>query len=149
MRFFTESDYLVAIAAMLGNTSLNDPSLLGAMSGIKRRARARAMVEFAQQLDPPPPDRSITTIRALLGQLFGRSISNNALQQHFATPGRKADNRVDALRWDEWLAKHKPRLVDEARKLLSDLNEEWQEFALQAAYRAGQVRKEDTQPTPA
>jgi hypothetical protein len=143
MRFFTQDDLLHAAGAMLSHIDLFDRTLMGIMSGIKRRARARAIVEFAKQLSPAPPDYSITTMRALLGRLFGRSISNNDLHRHFAKPGRRADDRVDTEQFDEWFAEHGQRFQQKAEQLLSDLDEEWRVFTNEAARRTAGMRRED------
>lgn len=142
MRFFTETDLFHAIEVMITHDDLWDMQLLGTMSGIKRRARSRALVAFAKQLSPPPPDQSITTIRALLGALFGKSISNNELHRHFATPGRKANDRVDMAQFDEWLDGQKEHLQSEAALLLADLDAEWGTFTTLAARKAGKLRRE-------
>ncbi|MHA6823948.1 hypothetical protein ACQUKI_20790 [Ralstonia pseudosolanacearum] len=56
---------------MLQHADPADRHLHGAMSGIKRRARTRAVIAFGQRLTPLPPDQSITTMRAILREIFG------------------------------------------------------------------------------
>lgn len=142
MRFFTESDLRHAAAAMLTHIDHADRTLMGTMSGIKRRARARAIVDFAIQLAPRPPDYSITTMRAILGRLFGRSISNNDLHRHFATPGRKADDRVNTEHLAAWFAEHGQGFQDGANQLMLDLDKEWRVFTSEAARHTAEMRRE-------
>lgn len=142
MRFFTSADLMRAALTMLAHADLANKQLGGTMNGIKRRARNRAIVEFGLQLDPPPPDLSITTMRAVLRRFFGRAVSNDDLQRYFATPGRKADDRVNLARLDAWLAEHGPRLREEGLRLLGDLDAEWKDFTREASYEAGRLRRE-------
>ena len=145
MRFFTKADLLHAVGAMLKHVDPLDKHLLGTLSGIKRRARARAIIEFAKTLQPPPPDTTITSTRTVLRELFGgRAVSNNDLQRHFATPGRKADDRVDAVVLRAWLDTHRTRLEADAARLLSDLDAEWRLFTEAAALDAGQRRRRES-----
>jgi len=143
MRFFTEADLSRAAEAMLIHIDVIDKALLGIMSGIKRRARARAIINFAQQLNPPPPDHSITTMRLLTNRLFVRSISNNDLHRYFATPGRRADDRVDLEALEGWYAEHSARFIVEARELLRALEQEWRDFTREAARRTADLRQEN------
>jgi hypothetical protein len=134
---------LRAADTMFEHSDARNPRVGGIMSGIKRRARARAIVAFARQFAPPPPDYSITTMRNILGDLFIRSISNNDLQRYFATPGRRADNRVDLARNELWLEAHRSRFEHEALQLISDLDAEWELFKADAAQLAGKYRREE------
>jgi len=143
MRFFNEADVSRAAEAMLVHIDVLDRALLGIMSGIKRRARARAIVHFTQQLAPPPPDHSITTMRLLTSRLFVRSISNNDLHRYFATPGRRADDRVDLEKLESWYAEHGARCAAEACELLRSLEQEWRDFTREAARRTAELRKEN------
>lgn len=142
MRFFTDADISRAAEAMVYHIDYLDKALLGIMSGIKRRARARAILAFAQQLAPPPPDYSITTMRMVLGRLFGRSISNNDLHKHFATPGRRADDRVDLEQLETWYDQHVEVFSEQATALILSIDEEWRTFTRLAAHRAADLRRE-------
>lgn len=140
--FFTPDDHARAVAAMLAHVDPADRALLGTLSGIKRRARARALSAFMQRLNPAPPDATITTTRALLRTLFaGRAISNNELQRHFATPGRKADDRADVTALHVWLEAHRERLMGRADALLRELDLAWRRFTEAAAAEAGRLRR--------
>ncbi|WP_322058459.1 hypothetical protein [Paraburkholderia sp. J63] len=142
--FFTPDDHARAVAAMLAHVDPADRALLGTLSGIKRRARTRAVIAFMQRLDPPPPDATITTTRALLRVLFsGRAISNNELQRHFATPGRKADDRADAAALRAWLEAHRERLTAAAEQRLRELDQVWRRFTQAAATEAGALRRRE------
>lgn len=133
MRYFSKEDLNRAIAAFHNRRDARDPVLLGTLSGIKRRARARAIVDFALHLSPAPPDASITTMRHALVELFGKGLSNNDLQRYFATSGRKADDRVDLVKWNEWRAANQMRFAEDARRLQLDLNREWDDLVKLAA----------------
>lgn len=144
MEFFTRDDFSLAVSAMLDHISISpqDKKLLGTMSGIKRRARARELIDFAQHLDPAPPDATITSMRWLLRQLFsGRAVANTDLHRHFATPGRKADDRVDMAVLSAWLEEHRPRLMEQAAARLAALEDAWKIFTADAARKAGRLRR--------
>lgn len=142
MDFFTPDDHACAVAAMLAHMDPADKALLGTLSGIRRRARARALIAFMQQLDPAPPDATITTTRHVLRVLFGgRAVSNNDLQRHFATPGRKADDRADVAALRAWLEAHRERLTERAAHLLHELGLAWRRFTKAAADEAGRQRR--------
>jgi len=139
-QFFTSIDLTRAADAMLAASGARNTQLLGTMSGIKRRAHTRAIVAFALALDPAPPDRSIATMRTLLGELFKRAVSSATLHAHFATPGRMANDRVDLAALDAWFAEHEARLRREAARLLAEIEKEWTSFTAQAAREAGRAR---------
>jgi hypothetical protein len=141
MRFFTDNEIEEVAAAMLLATGVRDPSFLGTLSGFKRRARARAVIEYVEHLAPPPPDHSITTVRMLMRRLFQRAVSNNDLERYFATAGRKASDRVDMPSFEAWYVTHEPRNRQQAEQLVVDLEAEWRQFTMQAAHRAGQLRR--------
>lgn len=142
MDFFAPDDHTHAVAAMLAHTDPVDRALLGTLSGIKRRARARALIAFMQRLDPAPPDATITTTRHLLRVMFGgRAVSNNDLQRHFATPGRKADDRADVAALQAWLEAHREPLMERAAHLLHELDLAWRRFTQAAADEAGRQRR--------
>lgn len=122
MTFFTPADHDAAVQAMLDHPDVGSRHLRGLMGGIKRRARARAVIAFVQAIAPPPPDATITTTRQLMRALFGHAVSVNDLHRHFATPGRRANDRADA----------------EARML--ELEIAWQRFTAAAAEAAGEIR---------
>lgn len=144
MDFFTLDDHQLAVAAMLAHTDPADRALLGTLSGIKRRARSGALIAFMQHLDPAPPDATITTTRHLLRVLFGgRAVSNTALQRHFATPGRKADDRADTAALQAWLDAQRPRLEADAARLLAALDGAWRHFTADAAREAGRLRRNE------
>lgn len=142
MRFFTDHDIADVAEAMLNSPGVRDPAFLGQLSGFKRRARARAVIAFIEQLAPPPPDHSITTIRTLMRSLFGRAISNNDLDLYFATAGRKADDRVDMTLFDAWFVTHEQANRKRADDMIADLELEWRLFTQQAARRAGQLKRQ-------
>lgn len=126
---------------MRAHTASANRALLGTPRGIKRRALARKIVAFMQWLDPPPPNATITTTRHLLRVLFGgRAVSNTALHRHFATAGRKADDRADVAALQAWLEVHRARLRDSATQRLAELELEWRRVT-QAADEAGQLRQ--------
>lgn len=55
MPFFTPADHDDAVQAMLDHPEISSRHLRGLMSGIKRRARARAVIAFVQAIAPPRP----------------------------------------------------------------------------------------------
>jgi hypothetical protein len=128
------TDLARAVDAMRESTGFQDTARLGVLSGIKRRARARMIIDFSLQLEPAPPDCSITTMRAALGELFGKGVSNNDLQKYFATRGRKSNNRVDLPRWSAWWEANQVRFQTDARELLLELDLEWIGFTRAVAY---------------
>lgn len=138
MSLFTESDREHAVSAMVASTAENNTRLMGTMSGIKRRARARAVVGFGLGLEPP--DASIATMRRILHKLFNRSVSNNDLHRHFATPGRKASDRVDQKVLDAWFEKHKDSFEERARALTSQIDKEWKIFTADVTEEAAKIR---------
>lgn len=142
MEFFTQRDLHLAVETMLTHEGPNNAKLLGILGGIKRRARARAVVAFAHHFRPPPPDRSMTTMRHVLLDVFGRAVAHVSLQQEFATPGRKANDRVDQLLLDAWLAAHRARFESEGAQLLAQLNREWRELTREAYRRTQQLRRD-------
>jgi hypothetical protein len=141
MRFFTDNDIAQVAEAMLLAPGVRDPSFLGKLSGVKRRARARAVIAYVEQLAPPPPDHSITTIRTLMRRLFDRAVSNNDLDRYFATAGRKADDRVDMEHFEAWYVTHEPHNRQGAEQLVADLDAEWIHFTKLAAREAGKLRR--------
>ncbi|WP_231716885.1 hypothetical protein [Burkholderia ubonensis] len=126
---------------MLDHPDIGNRQLLGLMSGIKRRARARAVIAFVQAIEPPPPDATITTTRHLMQVLFGRAVSANDLHRHFATPGRLADDRADISALAAWLEANRERLTADAERLMLELEAAWQVFREAAAEAAGKIRK--------
>ncbi|WP_240202919.1 hypothetical protein [Burkholderia sp. LMG 13014] len=138
--FFTPVDHDAAVQAMLDHPELGSRHLRGLMSGIKRRARARAVIAFVQAITPPPPDATITTTRQLMHVLFGHAVSVNDLHRHFATPGRRANDRADPDALAAWLALHRERLAAEAEARMVELEIAWQRFTTAAAEAAGAVR---------
>ncbi|MCA8299073.1 hypothetical protein LGN19_35370 [Burkholderia sp. AU30198] len=140
MTFFTPADHDAAVQAMLEHPDLRSRHLRGLMSGIKRRARARAVITFVQAIAPPPPDVTITTTRQLMRVLFGHAVSVNDLHRHFATPGRRANDRADPDALAAWLALHRERLAAEAEARMVELEIAWQRFTTAAAEAAGAVR---------
>lgn len=148
MQFFTPDDRERAVAAMLEHSGIGDRALQGLLSGIKRRARTRAVIAFIQQLQPGPPDTTITTTRALMLTLFGQAVSVNDLHLHFSTPGRKADDRADPLAMAAWLECNRARLLQDAEKLMLDLQDAWSLFTQEAAEEAGRLRKREKPDQP-
>ncbi|MBN3506411.1 hypothetical protein JYB36_31720 [Burkholderia cenocepacia] len=140
MPFFTPADHDAAVQAMLDHPELGSRHLRGLMSGIKRRARARAVIAFVQAIAPPPPDATITTTRQLMHVLFGHAVSVNDLHRHFATPGRRANDRADPDALAAWLALHRERLVVDAEIRMVELEIAWQQFTAAAAEAAGAIR---------
>ncbi|AMU19210.1 hypothetical protein QM312_35120 [Burkholderia cenocepacia] len=140
MLFFTPTDHDDAVQAMLDHPDIGSRHLRGLMSGIKRRARARAVIAFVQALDPPPPDVTITTTRQLMRVLFGHAVSVNDLHRHFATPGRRANDRADPAALAAWLAEHAERLATDAEARMVELEIAWQQFTATAAAAAGKIR---------
>ncbi|MDD1494058.1 hypothetical protein DF016_10885 [Burkholderia stagnalis] len=140
MPFFTPTDHDAAEQAMLDHPDVGSRHLRGLMSGIKRRARARAVIAFVQALDPPPPDVTITSTRQLMRVLFGHAVSVNDLHRHFATPGRRANDRADPAALAAWLADHRERLAADAEARMVELEIAWQQFTATTAAAAGAVR---------
>lgn len=140
MTFFTPTDHDAAVQAMLDHPELGSRHLRGLLSGIKRRARARAVIAFVQAIAPPPPDTTITTTRQLMRVLFGHAVSVNDLHRHFATPGRRADDRADPAALAAWLADHRERLASDAEARMVELEIAWQQFTAAAAAAAGEIR---------
>lgn len=141
MRYFSQDDLATAVAAMLSHADARNPSVLGTMSGIKRRARARAIVAFCEGLSPAPPDVSMTWMRKVQRRLFGRAVSHGDLHRHFATPGRKADDRVDQERFLGWLTTNQEAFQDARSVMLAGIEAEWGDFTKQAAAEAGTARR--------
>ncbi|WP_260428542.1 hypothetical protein [Burkholderia stagnalis] len=140
MTFFTPTDHDAAVQAMLDHPEIGSRHLRGLMSGIKRRARARAVIAFIQAIAPPPPDATITTTRQLMRALFGHAVSVNDLHRHFATPGRRANDRADPEALAAWLADHRKRLAADAEARMLELEIAWQQFTAMAAATAGEIR---------
>jgi len=140
MTFFTPADHDAAVQAMLAHPDIGSRSLRGLMSGIKRRARARAVIAFVQAIAPPPPDVTITTTRQLMRVLFGHAVSVNDLHRHFATPGRRANDRADPEALAAWLTDHRGRLAADAEARMLELEIAWQQFTSAAAEAAGEIR---------
>lgn len=140
MTFFTPADHDAAVQAMLDHPEIGSRHLRGLMSGIKRRARARAVIAFVQAVAPPPPDTTITTTRQLMRVLFGHAVSVNDLHRHFATPGRRANDRADPAALAAWLADHRERLAADAEAEMVELEIAWQRFTSAAAAAAGAIR---------
>ncbi|WP_396334111.1 hypothetical protein [Burkholderia anthina] len=140
MPFFTSADHDAAVQAMLDHPEIGSRHLRGLMSGIKRRARARAVIAFVQAIAPPPPDATITTTRQLMHVLFGHAVSVNDLHRHFATPGRRANDRADPEALADWLALHRERLTADAEDRMVELEIAWQLFTATAAAAAGEIR---------
>ncbi|MFA8329229.1 hypothetical protein [Burkholderia ubonensis] len=141
MTFFTPADHDAAVQAMLAHPDLGSRHLRGLMSGIKRRARARAVIAFVHAIAPPPPDTTITTTRQLMRVLFGRAVSSTELHRHFATPGRLADDRADTEALGVWLEANRERLTDSATRLMQEVDAAWQVFTQEAAAAAGKIRQ--------
>ncbi|MCA8081415.1 MULTISPECIES: hypothetical protein [Burkholderia cepacia complex] len=140
MTLFTPADHDAAVQAMLAHPEIGSRHLRGLMSGIKRRARARAVITFVQAIAPPPPDVTITTTRQLMRVLFGHAVSVNDLHRHFATPGRRANERADPEALAAWLEIHRERLVADAEILMVELEIAWQQFTATTAAAAGKIR---------
>ncbi|WP_244124917.1 hypothetical protein [Burkholderia gladioli] len=141
--FFTPEDHDQAVAAMLAHPARDDRHLRALMNGIKRRARARAVIAFVQALRPAPPDATIATTRALMRTLFGHAVSSNDLRRHFATPGRRANARADTAALAAWLAPQLETLQRAAETLRLELDAAWRVFAQTAADAAGRIRSAD------
>ncbi|WP_175762305.1 hypothetical protein [Burkholderia anthina] len=140
MPFFTSADHDAAVQAMLDHPEIGSRHLRGLMSGIKRRARARAVIAFVQAIAPPPPDTTIATTRQLMHALFGHAVSVNDLHRDFATPGRRANDRADLAALAAWLALHRERLAAAAEARMVELEIAWQQFTAAAAEAAGEIR---------
>ncbi|MDR5645736.1 hypothetical protein [Burkholderia cenocepacia] len=140
MTFFTSADHDAAVQAMLDHPDAGSRHQRGLMSGIKRRARARAVIAFVQAIGPAPPDTTITTTRQLMRALFGHAVSVNDLHRHFATPGRRANDRADPEALAAWLAEHRERLAADAEARMFELEIAWQQFTVAAAAAAGEIR---------
>ncbi|WP_260429058.1 hypothetical protein [Burkholderia sp. Bp9015] len=136
MTFFTPTDHDDAVQAMLDHPEIGSRHLRGLLSGIKRRARARAVIAFVQAIAPPPPDATIATTRQLMRTLFGHAVSVNDLHRHFATPGRRANDRADPDALVAWLALHRERLAADAETRMVELEIAWQQFTAAA----GEIR---------
>lgn len=148
MSFFTPADHDHAVAAMLAHPDLADRHLRALMNGIKRRARARAVIAFIQALSPPPPDATITTTRVLMRTLFGRAVSAEDLRRHFGTPGRRADARADTAALAAWLAPRRDTLLLQADRQRIELDDAWRVFTRAAADEAGRIRIGEQRQTP-
>ncbi|WP_244120562.1 hypothetical protein [Burkholderia gladioli] len=144
--FFTPEDHDQAVAAMLAHPARDDRHLRALMNGIKRRARARAVIAFIQALRPAPPDATIATTRALMRALFGHAVSSNDLHRHFATPGRRANARADTAALAAWLAPQLETLQRAADSLRLELDAAWRVFTQTAADAAGDIRRADQRP---
>ncbi|RQQ88716.1 hypothetical protein DF134_19255 [Burkholderia stagnalis] len=140
MSFFTLADHDHAVAAMLAHPDLADRHLRALMNGIKRRARARAVIAFIQALSPPPPDATITTTGALMRTLFGQAVSAEDLRRHFGTPGRRANSRADTAALAAWLAPRRASLQQQADTQRLELDAAWRVFKQAAADATGRMR---------
>ncbi len=145
--FFTPEDHDQAVAAMLAHPARDDRHLRALLNGIKRRARARAVIAFIQALRPAPPDATIATTRKLMRTLFGHAVSSNDLRRHFATPGRRADARADTAALAAWLAPQLETLQRAAEARQLELDAAWRVFTQTAADAAGRIRSADRRST--
>ncbi|WP_227791558.1 hypothetical protein [Burkholderia sp. BE17] len=76
--------------------------------------------------------------------LFGRAVSVNDLHRHFSTPVRKADDRADLIAQARWFDAHRERLLEDAGRLIVELDLAWMRFTQDAADEAGRIRHAET-----
>lgn len=111
------------------------PAMRGRIGGIKRRARNAAIIAFCHKLKFK--DISLSCMRRVMRELFGIAVANEDLLA-WATPGRKADDRVDL---DQLFKNISLDKKNEAAQLLRELDQEWVLLKKQAAERALNARK--------
>ena len=136
MKHYTKSDVdeLAVIYALVNNGEPYSCSTIATIGGVKRRARQRAIVEFCTNMQFE--DISLHGMRHVMKKLFGVSVSNNHLVK-WATPGRKADNRVNL---DLLLGNISQDCKRAAAALLIELDEEWPQLKQLALAEAAKLR---------
>lgn len=106
--FFTPADLEALIGIykstdstdVLGRSQPQDGFLgavTGKMGGVRRRAKQRAILEFCRKIQFP--DITLHGMKYFMRQLFKTSVSNDKLME-WATPGRKANDRIDFKQLD-------------------------------------------------
>ena len=111
------------------------PAMRGQMGGIKRRARNAAIITFCDELTLK--DISLISMKKVMHELFGVAVTNEDLMA-WATPGRKADDRVDLVELFKNISLNNK---EEAKQVLRNLDEEWVLVKKQAAELAAKARK--------
>jgi hypothetical protein len=124
MRFFSESDLSEVALILLASSSKS--STAGLLGGVKRRAKNRAIIRFCSRLKFE--DISLTAMRHVMRHIFGVSVSNDDLLR-WATPGRKADDRVDI---DHLLKNISSSTMEDARAQMLMLDQEWKALLVRA-----------------
>ena len=111
------------------------PAVRGQMGGVKRRARNAAIIAFCDGLQFK--DISLISMKKVMHELFGVAVANEDLMA-WATPGRKADDRVDL---DQLFENISSNIKEEAKQVLHGLDGEWVLVKQQAAELAAKARK--------
>jgi hypothetical protein len=102
------------------------PILLGLLGGVKRRATSRAKIKFCSSMRFE--DISLTAMKHLMQKMFGSAVSNSDLMA-WATPGRKADDRVDT---EKMLKDISLSEIEQAAAMMRTLHAEWAQVKVQA-----------------
>ena len=137
MKYFND-DNVQAVAEIFLSIPAGEtmpPAVRGQMGGIKRRARNAAIMAFCHGLKFK--DISLISMKKVMRELFGVAVANEDLMA-WATPGRKADDRVDV---DLMFKDISLNIKIEAEQLLRDLDGEWVLVKKQAAELAAKARK--------
>ena len=135
MRYFNH-DHVDAVADIMLSVELGEPfsaAAQGKMGGIKRRARTRMVLDFCDKLRFA--DISLTSMQLAQRIMFDRAVAHADLLK-WATPGRKADSRVDMSEVEAFAVAHKP----EAALACQAFEEEWNQVKKLASGKAGVTR---------
>ena len=93
-------------------------AVTGKMGGVRRRAKQRAILEFCRKIQFP--DITLHGMKYFMRQLFKTSVSNDKLME-WATPGRKANDRVDLKQLDSIIEAYR----SEATSLMGHFDWDW------------------------
>ena len=137
MKYFND-DNVRAVAEIFLSIPAGEtipPAVRGQMGGVKRRARNAAIIAFCDGLNFK--DISLISMKKVMHDLFGVAVANEDLMA-WATPGRKADDRVDLAQLLKDISLNNKK---EAEQVLRDLDGEWVLVKKQAAELAAKARK--------
>lgn len=144
MRHFSELD-IMDLASIMARSEPGErftTAQIGAMGGIKRRARTRAVVEFCRTIKFE--DISLHGIAWVMRELFGSAVSHQMLLA-WATPGRTASDRVDFAKLAQTITAD---MRSDAQRVLVELSKEWAEAKKMAAAMAWKASSKKTMKAP-
>ena len=137
MKYFN-ADNVRAVADIFLSIPADEPfppALRGQLGGVKRRAKNAAIIAFCQGL--LFEDISLISMKKVMRELFGVAVANEDLMA-WATPGRKADDRVDVAQLFKDISLNNKK---EAEQLLHELDAEWAQVKQQAGELVAQARQ--------